>query len=163
MFSPPLNVRQACAIESAARHNPDRDVFVLFTSPVGFAGNGTDPFERLLHVPEIIKSLSTLPNVYLRNANMTTFIRGTPMEALERRGLVYRSLWPPVHLADVARLLVLYRYGGIYLDSDMIVMKSFRALSAVFLSSEENDFLNNGAMGTTHDGFGHEFFHGMIA
>lgn len=135
---------------------------MLFTSPVGFAGNGSDPFERLLHVPDIIKTLSIFPNVFLRNANLTTFIRDTPMEALERHGLVYHSLWPPVHLADVVRLLVLYRYGGIYLDSDIIVMKSFRELRPVFLTTEEHDFLNNGAMGTTHDGFGHVFFDEMI-
>lgn len=93
---------------------------------------------------------------------MTTFIHGTPMEILEQNANVYRSYWPAVHLADVIRMLILYKYGGIYLDSDVIVMKSFRELHPVFISSEESDFLNNGAMGTTHDGFGHEFFNEMI-
>lgn len=154
--------RQACAIESTARHNPERDIFVVFASPVGFAGNGSDPFDRRMHVPEIVKRLNAFPNIHLRNANLTTFIAGTPMEALERRGMVYRSTWPPIHLADVMRLLVIYRYGGIYLDSDLIVMRSFRELRPVFLTEEEQQFLNNGAMGTTHDGFGHEFFEEMI-
>lgn len=89
-------------------------------------------------------------------------MHGTPMEQLERKGSVYRSQWPPIHLSDVLRLLVLYRYGGIYMDSDVIVMRSFRDLNPVFLTEEEKSFLNNGVMGTTHDGFGHEFFHEMI-
>lgn len=115
-----------------------------------------------MYVAEIIKRLKVFPNIHLRNVNLTTFVDGTPMEALERRGLVYRSSWPPIHLADIMRLLVIYRYGGIYLDTDLIVMRSFQELRPVFLSEEEQKFLNNGVMGTTHDGFGHKFFEEMM-
>lgn len=48
------------------------------------------------------------------------------------------------------------------MDSDVIAMRSFDDLSPIFLASEEGEILNNAVMGTTHDGFGHGFFHEMI-
>lgn len=153
--------RQACAIEAAAHHNPDRDVFVLFASPVGFAINQSDAFERTKSISVDIKLLSTIPNVHLRNVNISTLALNTPMLELEQSGRVYRSPNVAIHLADVVRLLVLYKFGGVYLDTDMIARRSFADLPPVFLAAEPDE-LSNAAMGSTHDGFGHAFFHTII-
>lgn len=153
--------RQACAIEAAALHNPDRDVFVLFASPVGFPINQSDAFDWAKSVSANIKLLRTMANVHLRNVNVSALALNTPILELEQSVRVYRSASVAVHLADVVRLLVLYRYGGVYLDMDMITRRSFADLPPVFLASEVDE-LSNGAMGSTHDGFGHEFFHALL-
>jgi len=58
------------------------------------------------------------------------------------------------HYARVQRL---YETGGVYLDIDVEVLKSFDDLlyDEVFLGAEDNDYLNNAVMGSIP---GHEFF-----
>lgn len=52
----------------------------------------------------------------------------------------------PEHQSDVARLQILIRYGGIYLDLDTIVLKSFENLMAypVTMGAESPELLGNG-------------------
>lgn len=154
--------RQACAIEAVASHNPARDIFVLFASPVGFDRHG-DKYQSLQATSSShIKLISEFPNVFLRNVNMTLFANGTPMESLERSAKVYQSNVVAVHLSDVVRLLVLYRYGGIYIDMDMIALRSFDSLPTNFFAQEFDGYLNNGALGVSQTGFGHQLYEKIL-
>lgn len=136
-------------------------MFVLFVSPVGFYSNDSDVFERTKSISMNIKLLSNIRNLHLRNVNISALAIDTPMHELEQTINVYHSKYVPVHLSDVVRLMVLYKYGGIYLDMDMITKRTFSDLPSVFLSAEPDE-LSNGAMGTTHNGFGHTFFHSIL-
>lgn len=136
-------------------------MFVLFVSAVGFAINQSDAFEPTESISANIKLLNTIPNVHLRNVNISTLALNTPMLKLEQSFRVYHSLNVAVHLADMVRLLVLYKFGGVYIDTDMIARRSFADLPPVFLAAE-NDKLSNAAMGSTYNDFGHEFFHTII-
>lgn len=93
---------------------------------------------------------------------MSTFAAGTPMEALERSGKVYQSNVAAVHLSDVMRLIALYRYGGIYLDMDMIALRNFDTLPLNFFAQEFDGYLNNGALGVSHTGFGHQLYEKVL-
>lgn len=52
-------------------------------------------------------------------------------------------------VADYVRLNVIYENGGIYLDTDMMVLKSFDAFldSSCFFGAEDSDFISCGIMG----------------
>ena len=41
-----------------------------------------------------------------------------------------------VHTADVLRLLLIYKYGGFYLDSDFVILKSLLGLKNVVASDQ---------------------------
>lgn len=107
---------------------------------------------------ENIKLLSHFPNVFLRNVNMSTFAVDTPMDSLEKSIQVYQSNVVAVHLSDVVRLLTLYHYGGMYMDIDMIALRDFDTLPSNFFAQEYDGYLNNGALATTQNGFGHELY-----
>ena len=52
-------------------------------------------------------------------------------------------------VADYVRLSVLYEFGGIYLDTDMFVVKSFNSLlnTNLFFGSEEKRYISGGIVG----------------
>ncbi|XP_071452349.1 lactosylceramide 4-alpha-galactosyltransferase-like [Hetaerina americana] len=111
-----LNPRQACAVESAARTNPKTQVYVLMTSPnVSIGRDGISRYARLL-------SLS-YPNVRVNRLDLRTYSQGTPMEEWVAGGHLTASKWFMSHASDALRYLTLWRYGGTYLDLDMVLMK----------------------------------------
>lgn len=78
-----LNARQACAVESAAIHNPGSKVFVLFASPRYKSSNSSsDP---------VIDAILSYKNVYLRNLNLWSYAAGTPVYDLLKDGALFKS------------------------------------------------------------------------
>ena len=97
-----LNARQGCAIESAgwrihkkvkqnelmtvlflALMNPDHEVFVLFTSQVGFRNTTVLP---------IIDALLSYPNVHINYLNLTQYAEHTPLDKWMKTGELFRSM-----------------------------------------------------------------------
>lgn len=143
--------RQSCAIESAAFYNPNRSVFVLFTSPVKFSTETQSP---------TLAVLRSYANIHFMNMNVGAFLNGTLVEDFYRSGKLSKSMYPVEHLADLLRICVLHKYGGIYLDGDCIVQKNLDRLTVNFLGSEAHngnqiDHANGGVMGF-QDQIGHE-------
>lgn len=58
-------------------------------------------------------------------------------------------------VSDYIRLKILYENGGIYLDTDMLVLKNFNNLldSACFFGAEDNDFISCGIIGAEPNHF----------
>lgn len=144
-----MHFRQACAIESAAKENPNWDVFVLFASPAGFI-NDSSP-----HSP-IIRSLESYPNIHMRNVHLWTYAIGTPMEKWLQNDDLFRSQYLNSHISDFLRYLSMYKFGGIYLDLDVIVQKSFENVEPNFSGAESADDVAAGVMSFDLDGIGHE-------
>uniref|UniRef100_A0A182SSX3 Alpha 1,4-glycosyltransferase domain-containing protein n=1 Tax=Anopheles maculatus TaxID=74869 RepID=A0A182SSX3_9DIPT len=142
-----LNARQACAIESAARANPGWNVYVLFAAPVGFRNRTTQP---------ILDALLEYRNVHLRYTNLTTYANETPLEEWMESGEIYRSLYLNSHLSDVMRYLTLYKYGGTYLDLDVIVQQSFEKLEPNYAGAESVRWVAAGVINFEPKGYGHE-------
>lgn len=106
--------RQACAIESTARWNPQRHIFVLFTSQVGFSEKLSSP---------IMKSLRIFPNLHFRRIYYREFAMGTPAQDFFTTDQIFQSKYLMETFSDVLRLVTLYRFGGIYLDLNVVVQK----------------------------------------
>lgn len=82
-----LTARQACAIESAALHNPNFQVFVLFASPTyRHHGNGSQQ-----RTQPLIDAILSYKNVQLRQLNLWRYAQGTPIEGWLKDGQLFRS------------------------------------------------------------------------
>ncbi|XP_037960942.1 lactosylceramide 4-alpha-galactosyltransferase [Teleopsis dalmanni] len=143
-----LNARQACAIESAALHNPNLDVFVLFASP-------TYQTNQTLHHP-VIKALLSYPNIFLRNLNMWTYAANTPIHEWFLDGELFKSKYVISHISDFLRFLTLYRWGGTYLDMDIIMLQTIEDIAPNFSGAESDRFIAAGVINFAPDGFGHD-------
>ncbi|XP_055305844.1 lactosylceramide 4-alpha-galactosyltransferase-like [Sitodiplosis mosellana] len=137
-----LNARQACAVESAARCNPDRDVFLLFPSQVGFSESLSRP---------VMKSLRSYHNIHFRRVNYRNYSIGTPAEQFFQTDKIFKSTYFIETFSDLLRYLTLYRFGGIYLDTDTVTQQSFNDLPANFAGNEKRS-LANGVMGFDRHG-----------
>jgi len=107
-----LTLRQGCAIESAAKLNLNLKVFVLFVAP-SFVNNKS----------RVINSLSALKNVYLRHIDFVKYSHNTPLQEFVASGKMFNSQWPVSHTSDLLRFLTLWKFGGTYMDLDVVLMK----------------------------------------
>ncbi|CAD7012810.1 unnamed protein product [Ceratitis capitata] len=142
-----LTAREACAIESAALHNPGFNIFVLFASPAYRNDNNTPP---------VIEAILSYPNVHLRNLNIWAYAAGTPMYQWLKEGSLFRSRYVLSHLSDFLRYLTLWRWGGTYLDMDVVVLRSLEELPPNYTGAESNTHLAAGVMNFSPVDFGHE-------
>lgn len=140
--------RQACAIESAAKWNQDRDVFVIFTANVGFPDGIKSP---------IIRALEAYRNIHFRNVDLATYAADTPMDKWFQTQELFLSKYLVSHTSDFLRYTSMYKFGGIYLDLDVVVQKSFNMISSRnFAGAESQDDIAVGAIGFDSDGLGNQ-------
>ncbi|KAJ8923153.1 hypothetical protein NQ315_001707 [Exocentrus adspersus] len=144
-----IGARQACAVESAARLNPNLDVYLLYASPGQFCFEDTES-------DRILKALLSYQNVNILHLNLEKYAQGTPVEDLYRRGFVENSLYAQSHASDVLRYLTLWKYGGIYLDLDVVVTKTLENLPPNFAGSESKENVAAGILGFSPGGIGHQ-------
>jgi lactosylceramide 4-alpha-galactosyltransferase len=109
-----LNKRQVCAIESAARSNPDYKVYLLHSCPV---------HGRLEDSREYVQTVFTYPNVNIWKLDAKRYLSKTPLENWDFVAAIMSSSFPVEHASDVLRLLSLWKYGGTYLDLDFIILR----------------------------------------
>lgn len=145
---PSFICRQACAIESAARLNPERSVFVLFASPVGVRSCSVS------HLPKNIEVLKTYPNVHLRNNDLWKYEQDTPLETWLSDGTLFESAYLHEHMSDVLRFLTLYKFG--YLDLDVIVQRNFDDLGENFAGDDSDVAIGCGVLNFGTDQLGRE-------
>ncbi|KAG8517916.1 Lactosylceramide 4-alpha-galactosyltransferase [Galemys pyrenaicus] len=125
-----------CSVESAARAHPEIPVVVLMKGLR--AGNGNASLPRSLG----LSLLSCFPNVRLRPLDLPALFWGTPLAAW----YAARGRWEP-HLvpvlSDASRIALLWKFGGVYLDTDFIVLRSLRNLTNVL--GAQSRYVLNGA------------------
>lgn len=130
--------------------NPNRDVYVLFVSPAGFVANEPKT--------SVLDTLKLYPNVYLRNLNLVNVSKSTPAEEWIKEDRIFTSIDFVSHLSDFLRVLLVYKYGGIYLDVDFISIKSLDGLPPNFAAHTHPDkpSMTNAASGFSVNGIGHK-------
>lgn len=112
---------QAAAILSIAKHiKPKRIILWHNNQPVG---------------PWWAFARSAAVNIHL--------MASTPPESVYDRPIAH-----PAHQADISRLDILIKYGGIYMDLDVIALRSFDPLLRhdVTMGAERPDLLGNGVI-----------------
>ncbi|CRK97857.1 CLUMA_CG011232, isoform A [Clunio marinus] len=131
-----LNPRQACAVESAALMNPDHEVFLIYASK--------DRLQNIERTQEL-HSILTYPNVHIYYINdLEKFTEGTPFEDFIKSRQLLDAKYPIEHTADVLRVLLLWKFGGTYTDTDTITRLPFDTLEPNFACQENEKYVVNG-------------------
>ncbi|NXA13653.1 A4GAT galactosyltransferase, partial [Sapayoa aenigma] len=123
----------SCSVESAARTHPGSRIVVLM--------KGLAKENPSLPKHWVFSLLSCFPNVEIRPLDLTELFSGTP--------LAKWYLWPLRHwepyflpiLSDACRIVLMWKFGGIYLDTDFIVLKNLQNLTNA-LGIQNEDELN---------------------
>lgn len=141
-----LNSRQACAVESAARAHPDWHVHMLFSGPVSSYALRRSCLAKLLRYG----------NVRLFRIQLEEYAKGTPVQSLVETSPFEKTTWKVEHTSDVLRYLTLYKFGGVYMDSDVIVVKSFDTLASNWAARESGYAVDSGLMSLSRDALGRQ-------
>ncbi|CAG4937485.1 unnamed protein product [Parnassius apollo] len=139
-----LTSRQSCAIESAARAHRYFEIHVLFSSPVS---------EATLHESNL-KELTIFDNIRFSRIHIVKYAEGTPVADLVKSGALNRTQWKISHTSDVLRFLTLYKWGGIYLDLDVVVARTLDHLAKNWAARESNTAVATGALAFSRDEIG---------
>ncbi|XP_054271817.1 lactosylceramide 4-alpha-galactosyltransferase-like [Macrosteles quadrilineatus] len=141
-----LKPRQVCAIESTALTNPEHYIYILYTCPL----------DGLIYFPDYAKSIVTLPNIFIVQLNLTEFFNNTPVQDLYKSRTMETSSHPKEHFSDLLRYIVLWKFGGTYLDLDVVTIKSLLDLGSNFAGVEDWSVINSAVLNVDSMGNGHE-------
>ena len=123
-----LRPRQACAVESAAITNPDMTVYLQMSAKPAPGSPEIDIGEGLERQCQTMDILKKIPNILITYDDLTKHLHNTPLEPLLTSGILAKSNFAYQHLSDAVRIAMLHKFGGIYLDLDVIVFRPLRCL-----------------------------------
>lgn len=90
------NSRQACAVESAARMNKHLNIYLTFSSPVGYVNTTSLP---------ILDAILAYKNVRVRNLNISKYAKDTAAADWILEGKLNNSWHFHAHVSDFIRLV----------------------------------------------------------
>ena len=85
------------------------------------------------------------PNLHINQINLNDFVAGTPLDYWYHCSGWDNGKHHVAHLADGLRLLTLYKYGGYYLDLDIIHLRPITPLKN-FICAQDEKTVANGAI-----------------
>ena len=107
-----MSFRELCAIESAAKHNPQSKILVF-------------SIKATIHDSEIFKKHK---NIKFKLINLNETFNNTVLHEFWFKNKLSAAIYPIFrvsHLSDALRFLLIYKYGGVYSDLDTITIKDF--------------------------------------
>ncbi|KAM3932745.1 alpha-1,4-N-acetylglucosaminyltransferase-like [Leptodactylus fuscus] len=129
-----------CSIESAARVYPDRPV-VFFMNGLDDIVNEDDEKKAREHFP----TLSSYKNIYFLPLRLKTVFADTPFLSWYEKIDQTREIYWTHNKADACRLALIWKYGGIYMDTDIISIRPIPEDN--FLAAQDDIRTNNAAFG----------------
>lgn len=85
-------------------------------------------------------------NIRFRHIDLLTYSDNTPVQDFVRSGIMNYTKYPVEHYSDMLRLLILYKFGGIYMDLDAMSLKQIPLID--FIGAElPLGILANGLLG----------------
>lgn len=161
-----LTFRQACGIESAAKANPDARIKLYAEKSIAAGINNLSPENdhlEFFRCPVTSVLLEQMNNIEIVRENLVELLEETPLWQLHKTGSFNRSSWRLFHLSDAARVALLWKKGGTYLDMDCIVLRPLESLNNTIGTMENgNDvpsWVENGVMAFSA---GHPFLHFLM-
>ncbi|KAF6207159.1 hypothetical protein GE061_018398 [Apolygus lucorum] len=133
---PILKPRQACAIYSTASHNPKRHVILVFTCPLL-----QNYYEES---PAYVKAVLDLPNFSMALVNLNELYERSNLSMFSK-GALHEAAYPVEHNADIIRILLIYLFGGTYLDLDFVSTRSLDDLGTNYIAAELESAVATGA------------------
>ncbi|NXU57973.1 A4GAT galactosyltransferase, partial [Turnix velox] len=134
-----------CSVESAARAHPGTRIVVLMKGLTH--GNDVLPNHWAFSL------LNCFPNVEFWPLNLTKLFSGTPLAKWYLQPYHQQEPYFLPVLSDACRIVIMWKFGGIYLDTDFIVLKNLKNLTNA-LGLQSQDVLNGAFLSFTPK---HEF------
>lgn len=140
--------RFACAVEAAALANPEMQVNVLFIGPA-------------YNVRELVAIQTQFPNVKFGRIYLEDFARGSNLDFVLNVKTIRRRRILQTGTLDVLKYWILNKYGGIYLDKNMIVIAPLAKYSKNWVVRRSRFSFETEPLGLVGDTVGNWFFHTM--
>ena len=121
-------------------------VYVYMSLKLPSVDQGTDnePKRRYCGTMEI---LSKLPNVQIIHEDLKQRLIGTPLASFVNNPVFQSSNYSKQHLSDALRIALLNEFGGIYLDTNVIVLRSLRCFeNSIGQMRDSNSAVANGVL-----------------
>lgn len=147
-----LAPRGTCAIEAAAKQNPNHDVFVFFLDVIG----------RTSDTDVLVKQLQRYSNIHLIGFPLVELARNTSLSGWIEDGFYGDSHFKVAHVSDIARLLILSQYVGTYMDYDMWSLKGLSWLGKNYIVAEAAMLVNNNFINIGGDVLGRQLIQRML-
>ena len=93
---------------------------------------------------KVMELLNQFPNVHFIREDLLSYFQDSKFASLYESGLLDKSSWSYVHLSDALRHIILYKYGGFYLDSDIITFRPLHCLRNAMSYLNEVPHIENG-------------------
>ena len=71
----------------------------------------------------IDKLIDNYPNIHIKYININTFLEETVLHRLWQEDKVQTSDFVISHLSDILRYALIFKFGGTYVDTDVIFLK----------------------------------------
>ncbi|XP_029473164.1 alpha-1,4-N-acetylglucosaminyltransferase-like [Rhinatrema bivittatum] len=141
----------ACAIESASRTYPNRSIYFFMK---GLTEDMTI-FKSSFY--KAIPLLSSIRNVYILPLNFGNVFKDTPLLPWYQKVITHKErFWAHVS-AEACRLALIWKYGGIYMDTNIISMKLIPEED--FIATETAQDCSSGVFGFQQS---HQFLWGCM-
>ncbi|XP_075239897.1 lactosylceramide 4-alpha-galactosyltransferase-like isoform X2 [Convolutriloba macropyga] len=114
-----LRGRQCCVIESAVLNSELKPKVLMTANYINLTENSNFCQLVMSYYPHSLEfyTMDTLE-----------ILKGTPLEGIERRLTIRNTEHHAVHLSDALRQALVYKYGGFYLDFDVMTLRSLKTL-----------------------------------
>ena len=144
-----LTLRQSCAVESAAKENPERPIQLIMQTK----RSSIDKYGTWLAV------LAHYPNVAVVLINETEYFQNTPLEEWYRKGEWRQSPHKLEHFSDYIRMLTNLKGGGLYMDLDFVTLKSLDVKNFLAIEDVSANSISNGIFHLDH---GHHLIRDIV-
>lgn len=93
-------------------------------------------------------------NVNVNFLDLHEFAKGSPLQTFVESGRLQNAKFVVSHTSDVLRLLILWKYGGHYLDTDVIVQKNLDSLPSNSACDDTCETVNGAVLNLDHSKIG---------
>eukprot|EP00095_Tigriopus_kingsejongensis_P011601 maker-scaffold325_size206031-snap-gene-1.12 protein:Tk11601 transcript:maker-scaffold325_size206031-snap-gene-1.12-mRNA-1 annotation:"lactosylceramide 4-alpha-galactosyltransferase-like" len=113
-----------CSLESAAKSNPDKEVYAIMNSSCS---------------PDILDHLESIPNLHFARINFHDIIEELPIlkQWFPQTKFKEQVKFLQFDLANYARLVLLFLKGGVYIDYDVIVLREMHSDCKNFIMADQ--------------------------
>lgn len=147
-----LTQRAACAVESAAKINPNWTVYLFFIDVIGYEKD----------VGHLLDTILFQQNIKIIAISLEELSRKTPLYDWVKAGHYKESQYLVSHVSDLVRILVLYKFAGTYMDTDIISLKPVDQLGKNYATAQGYFEVVPGFMNFGDDQIGREMINKII-
>lgn len=102
-----------------------------------------------------MKALIEYPNIHFRTVQLKQLCANTPLEDSGKLSQLFLSNVPDVHASDIIRGLLVYLYGGTYMDMDYMMLQPLDKIDRNWISTQYDNCLANALFDFRRSGIGH--------